>query len=182
MIRSLLWLAGGLVLGAIIHIAVILLLPALAPTVAWDRLAELGAADGPVILPIPAPGEDNPLRLDPGLAYAACQIDLAEGPGSVAGPLPQSFWSVVVYNRAGTVVYSTTNRGGIGTRLDVGIFNQAQTRLLAEQKLDIAAGLLIVESPTDAVSVVVRLEPPNPVNRARYERALAGLTCGNLAG
>lgn len=180
--RTLLWLAAGLVLGAIIHIAVILLLPALAPTVAWDRLAALGAADGPVILPVPAPGEDNPLRLDPALAYAACQIDLSEGPGSVAGPLPQSFWSVVVYNRAGVVIYSTTNRDGIGTRLDLGIFNQAQTRLLAEQKLDIAAGLLIVESPTDTVSVVVRLAPPHPVNRARYERALAGLSCGNLAG
>lgn len=181
MTRLLLWIAGGLVLGAIIHIGVILLLPSLAPLSTWDRVTALGAENGPIILAPPAAGEANPLRLDPALTYAACQIDLSAGPGSVAGTLPRSFWSVAVYDKAGMVVYATTNRDGIGSRLDLGIFNQAQTRLLAEQKLDIAAGLLIVESPTDSVMVVVRLAPPHPVNRARYENALEGLSCGNLA-
>lgn len=181
MVRTALWVLAGLVLGGIIHIVVILTLPALAPTQAWDRLLALGADRGIVVLPAVTPGVDNPLRLDPELAYGACRIDLSKGPGTVSGPLPQSFWSVAVYTQAGTVAYATTNRDGVGTTLDLGIFNAAQTRLLAEQKLDVDDGLLIVEADADEVMVVVRLAPPQPANRARSEKALAGLTCGNLA-
>ena len=180
MIRTLLWIVTGVVLGGIIHIAVILTLPALSATAAWDRLADLGAGEATVVLPAAVTGQPNPLRLDPGLAYAACKVDLRRGPGTVSGTLPQSFWSVAVYGRDGTIIYSTTNRDGIGNVLDLGIFNPAQTRLLAEQKLDVAEGLLIVESNEDEVVVVVRLAPPHPEMRARYEKALTGLRCGNI--
>ena len=181
MIRTLLWLFGGVVLGGIIHIAVILSLPSLSATAAWDRVAVVGAGPGPTVLPAAKAGEANPLRLDPELAYAVCKIDLRNGPASVSGTLPQAYWSVAVYSRAGTVVYSTTNRDGIGTALDLGIFNPGQTRLLAEQKLDVAEGLLIVEAQQDELMVVVRLAPPHPAMRARYEKALTGLKCGTIA-
>ena len=181
MIRWVLWIFGGVVLGGIIHIAVILSLPSLSATAAWDQVSALGADAAPVVLPAARAGEPNPLRLDPEIAYAVCKIDLRKGPGSVTGALPQAFWSVAVYGRTGTVIYSTTNRDGIGTRLDLGVFNSAQTRLLAEQKLDIAEGLLIVEAHEDDLVVVVRLAPPHPEMRARYEKALTGLKCGNIA-
>ncbi|WP_374620626.1 hypothetical protein [Devosia sp.] len=182
MIRTLLWAVAGVVLGGIIHIAVILALPALSPTVAWDQVAALGEGNGPYVLPAARPDQPNSLRLDPELAYAVCRLDLRNGPGTVAGTLPQAFWSVAVYNRMGTVVYSTTNRDGVGTTLDIGLFNAAQTRLLAQQQLDIAEGLLVVESQTDELMVLVRLAPPHPAMRVRYEKALAGLRCSNLDG
>lgn len=181
MIRTLLWLLGGVVLGGIIHIAVILTLPSLSATAAWDRVAAIGTGTGPILLRAAKPGEENPLRLDPELAYAVCKVDLRDGPASVSGTLPQAYWSVAVYSRAGTVVYSTTNRDGIGTALDLGIFNPGQTRLLAEQKLDIAEGLLIVEAKEDDLFVVVRLAPPHPEMRPRYERALSALKCSTIA-
>ena len=180
MIRTLLWVLGGVVLGGIIHIVVILSLPSLSATAAWDRVSALGADQGLVVLPATKAGEPNPLRLDPELAYAVCKIDLRKGPGTVTGKLPQAFWSIAVYGRKGTIVYSTTNRDGIGTQLDLGLFNSAQTRLLAEQKLDIAEGLLIVEAHEDELAVVVRLAPSHPEMRTRYEKSLAGLKCGNL--
>ncbi|MBN9360371.1 MULTISPECIES: hypothetical protein [unclassified Devosia] len=181
MIRTLLWLLAGAVLGGIIHIAVILSLPALSATSAWDQVAAVGTGPGPTVLPAATPNAPNPLRLDPELTYAVCRIDLRLGPASVGGTLPQAFWSVAVYSRAGTVVYSTTNRDGVGTALDLGIFNPAQTRLLAEQKLDVAEGLLIVEAREDDLFVVVRLAPPHPEMRARYEKALGNLKCGTIA-
>lgn len=180
MIRLLLSILTGLVLAGIIHIAMILAMPALSPTSAWDRLMALGAGSGPIVLPAVTAGEDNPLRLDPELTYAACAIDLDKGPGTVTATLPQSFWSVAVYTQAGTVAYATTNRDGVGTALDLGVFNAAQTRLLAEQKLDVAEGLLIVEADAARVMVVVRLAPPQPVNRARYDAALKSMKCGNM--
>jgi uncharacterized membrane protein len=179
-IRSLLWVVAGLVLGGIIHLVVILTLPALSATSAWDRIVAL-EGEGPIILPATQPGAPNPLGLDPDLAYAVCRVDLRLGPASVTGALPRDFWSVAVYSRAGTVVYSTTNRDTVGANIDLGIFNSAQTRMLAEQRLDIAEGLLIVEAREDDLFVVVRLAPPHPQMRARYEAALTRLRCNNIA-
>lgn len=180
MIRTALWVFGGLVLGGIIHIAVILALPVMSGGGVWAELAGMGALNKAVVLPAAEPGQPNPLRLDPELTYAVCQIDLRQGPGTVSGTLPQAFWSVAVYNHAGIALYSTTNRDGIGQNLELGIFNPVQTRLLAEQKLDVAEGLLIVESRDDDVYVVVRLHPEQQVMRARYEDQLRTLSCRNI--
>ena len=136
-----------------------------------------------MVLPAVAAGEPNPLRLDPELSYAVCQIDLRSGPGRVVtGILPQAFWSVAVYDRRGTVIYSTTNRDGIGQTLDLGIFNPAQTRLLAEQQLDVAEGLLIVEV-ADRRRLRRRAPRARRIRsmRARYEAALSELVCGNIS-
>jgi uncharacterized membrane protein len=180
MIRSALWVLAGLMLGVIIHIGVILVLPAYASNDIWSRVSTLNAVDQAVVLPAVRAGEPNPMGLDPELAYAVCQIDLELGPGVVSGVLPQGFWSVAVFDRAGTIIYSTTNRDGLGQALDMGIFNPSQTRLLAQQQLDIAEGLLIVEAPEDDVFAVVRVAPPYPAVRARYEAALSELVCGNI--
>lgn len=182
MTRWLLWLAGGLVLGAIIHIVVILTLPLLATETLWTRIRALDTMNRMVVLPEAQAGEPNLLRLDPQLAYAVCRIDLQNGPGLVRGRLPQAFWSVAVYTSGGTVIYSTTNRDGIGQTLDLGIFNAAQTRLLARQQLDIAEGLLIVESHDDDIIVLVRLAPPHQIMRPRYESMLSEIACENTSG
>jgi uncharacterized membrane protein len=169
MARTLIWIIAGAVLGAIIHLSVILALPALATRDVWSKVTALNATDAVAVLPEVKAGQPNPLRLDPGLAYAVCQVDLRKGPGVVSGVLPQGFWSLAVYNRAGAVIYSTTNRDGIG-----------QTLMLAEQQLDIAEGLLIVESAADDVFAVIRLAIPHPVMRPRFEAALKDIVCSNI--
>jgi uncharacterized membrane protein len=180
MMRTILWVLAGIFAGVLIHLIVILSLPALASHDVWSRVTELGANNKAVVLPAVVAGAPNPLRLDPELSYAVCQMNLSTGPGVVSGTLPDAFWSLAVYNRSGAVIYSTTNRDGIGQTLDLGIFNVAQTRLLAQQKLDIAEGLLIVESTDDDVFVVVRLAPPYPAVRQRYETMLGAIQCGNI--
>lgn len=178
MIRPLLWLLAGAVLGGIIHIVVILTLPALAEQSLWTRVAEVEADNRMVILPPVRAGEPNPLGLDPELVYGLCRVDLAQGPAYVSGILPDAFWSVALFNQSGIVTYSTTNRDGIGQTLELGIFNAAQTRLLAQQQLDVAEGLLVVESASDKLLILVRLAPPHQVMRARFETALTAVTCG----
>lgn len=180
MLRTALYIAAGVLLGVVIHIVVILTLPSLATNNVATRLAALAQLNKPVLLPAIKAGSPNPLKLDPDLTYALCRLDLKSGPGQVTGTLPLSFWSVAVYDAAGTVLYSTTNRDGIGQTLDLGIFDAAQTRLLAEQKIDIDTGLLIVESQTDDVYVVVRLAPEQPAMRDRYAGQLSKLVCRNL--
>jgi uncharacterized membrane protein len=178
MIRTLLWLLGGLLLGGIIHIFTILGLPRLAEETTWTRIAALEARDSIMVLPRIGPGDPNPLRLDPELSYGVCQIDLSQGPAYLSGVLPDAFWSVALYNEAGVVTYSTTNRDGIGQTVELGVFNAAQTRLLAQQQIDIAEGLLVVESTTDNLFVVVRLSPPHDAMRTRFEAELSEISCG----
>ena len=181
MVRTVLYLFGGVLLGLVIHIGVILILPRIAENSAYTRVAAIEALNKTTLLALPKPGEANPLHLDPGMSYGLCKPDLSAVPGEVTGTLPLAFWSVAVYDATGTVLYSTTNRDGIGQTLDMGIFDPAQTRLLAEQKIDISPGLLIVEARTDEVFVVVRLAPPHPSMRARYDAQLQRLACRNIA-
>lgn len=178
MTRPLLWMLAGVVLGGIIHIIVILTLPSLAEESVWTRVAGFQASNRMVILPPVEAGEPNPLDLDPALIYGICQVDLGDGPAYLSGVLPDAFWSVALYNEAGIVTYSTTNRDGIGQTLELGIFNAAQTRLLAQQQLDIAEGLLVVESRSNRLLVVVRLAPPHQVMRARFAAELSKASCG----
>ena len=65
MMRFLLWVVSGLVLGGIIHLVVILTLPRLAEETLWGRLTAYEATNKMVILPAVAAGEPNPLGLDP---------------------------------------------------------------------------------------------------------------------
>lgn len=178
MIRALLWLLAGVVLGGIIHLIVILTLPNLAPETVWTRITALNAQNRMLVLPKVEPGQPNPLGLDPELAYGVCQVDLSEGPAYLNGLLPDAFWSLAVFNEAGIVTYSTTNRDGIGQTLDLGIFNAAQTRLLAQQQIDISEGLLVVETLSNKLFMLVRLAPPHQSMRQRFEQKLAAVTCG----
>jgi uncharacterized membrane protein len=178
MIRPLLWVLAGVVLGGIIHIVVILTLPALTEQSLWTRVADIEADNRMVILPPVKAGEPNPLGLDPELVYGLCRVDLANGPAYVSGTLPDAFWSVALFNESGIVIYSTTNRDGIGQTLELGAFNAAQTRLLAQQELDVAEGLLVVESRSDKLLVLVRLAPPHQVMHNRFKERLSAVQCG----
>jgi len=178
MIRTLLWLFGGALLGGIIHLVVILTLPALAEQSVWTRLADLDADNAVVILPAARAGEPNPLGLDPALVHGVCRIDLSQGPVYVSGRLPDAFWSLALVDPTGIVTYSTTNRDGIGQTLELGIFNADQTRLLARQQLDITEGTLVVESATNHILALIRLAPPHPAVRERFEAELSKVSCG----
>lgn len=180
MSRLLFWIFGGAVLGGLIHLVVILTLPDAAVRDVWHRLEAMTPLEATLVLDDIAPGEVNPLGLDPALLYGICRLELGDGPGIVNGELPLAFWSVSVFNRDGHVIYATTNRSGSGDLLDMGLFNPAQTRLLAEQRFEIDEGLLIVESQGNSVAVVVRLAPPHPAMRERYRDALSELSCSTI--
>jgi len=179
MIRTLLWLVGGVLLGGVIHIFSILTLPLLAEDTTWSRLAALDARNRILVLPEIGPGDPNPLQLDPDLTYGVCQVDLNEGPAYLSGILPDAFWSAAIYDRNGIVTYSTTNRDGIGQNVELGIFNPDQTRQLAQQQIDIVEGLLIVEAQSDELFIIVRLSPPHNVMRPRFAQSLSDISCGS---
>lgn len=175
--KWLFWILGGLVLGALIHIVVILTLPGAATRDVWHRLEDIAALETIAVLDDITPDAPNPLGLDPDLIYGVCRLDLRDGPGIVNGELPLAFWSVAAFNRQGHVFYAATSRSGPGGFIDLALFNPAQTRLLAEQRFEIEEGLLIVEAAQNDVAVIVRLAPPHPSMRLRYREMIENLSC-----
>ena len=180
MTRFLLWTFGGVLFGLMIHLVVILNLPRFASNDLWDRVVALTEPASIKLLDAIEVGADNDLGLDPALAVAVCRFDLSIGPGLLFGPLPDTFWSVAVFNAEGIAIYSTTHRAASENTLNLGIFNPSQTRVLAEQEIADQGDLLVVESPGDQVFATVRLAPPHPALMEKYRLALAGMACENL--
>jgi uncharacterized membrane protein len=180
MIKTAIWVFAGLLLGLIIHLSLILALPHIIPNNVWNQFAKIGDAGQLVIIEKVKPLKPNSLRLDPDLIYAVCRYDLSIGPGILSGKMPKDFWSIGVFNKTGTAIYSTTNRSGGDQSLDLGIFNSAQTRLLAEQKIKLQKDLLIVKSPQNEIFVVIRLAPPHPSMWTRYKKILEEINCGHI--
>ena len=91
MIRIMLWLLGGVLLGGIVHLATVLLLPRMASQDAYSRLSPLAPVNA--ISPIPAPTPENAAMpfMDPAFAMAVCRYDLGEGPLKFSVPVSLAY-------------------------------------------------------------------------------------------
>ncbi len=179
MARISLLIVAGVVLGIAVHIVIILSMPALAERNIWSRISALDNFEKITVLDDISPGSPNPLRLDPEIIYGICRLDLANGVGIINAQMPGDFWSVSVFDAQGTAVYGTTNRSIVGQTLKLGIFNDNQIKMLANQELDIEEGLLIVESNMNDIFVVLRAAPPYQAVRKRFRRKLAEAECAS---
>jgi uncharacterized membrane protein len=175
--RTVLWLLAGVVLGGVIHLAVILSLPSLAANAAWAHRLSMRWAGRWCFHR--SPRRPNALHLDPELAYAVCRMDLRQGPVSSAvccrspsgrspsmgAPAPSSIPPPIAMHRP---------------EPRTGHLQPGSNAAPGQQQLDIAEGLLIVESRDDDVFVVIRLAPPHQAMRKRYEAALQKISCGTI--
>lgn len=174
------YILAGLVLGGIIHLAVILILPSQSTNNAWATIDRLGTKNQMVV--IKATGDDawSRLNLDPAFVYAACQIDLSDGPVSISGRLPSAFWTAALIAKDGSVPYSTTSRTSNDRDFNIAIFNPSQSRQLADAEFELDPTLLIVKLPADEYVAIIRILPGHRALAAAYRESLAGLTCSKL--
>jgi uncharacterized membrane protein len=87
MIRLLLWIIGGAVLGGIVHLATVLVLPRTATQDAYARLAAISPVNAFVPLPEPS-AQSAPLPfMDPAFASAVCRYDLSAGSLKFSAPV-----------------------------------------------------------------------------------------------
>ncbi len=148
MIRWLLWLLGGLVLGGIVHLATVLLLPRTATQDAYTRLAAAAPVNGIVPLPAPTPDEALLPFMDPAFATAVCRYDLASGPLQLRVPVSQAYTSVSFYARSGVAYYAINDRAAGRRIIELDLMTTQQRAELPDDEEITAADRLIVESPT----------------------------------
>ncbi len=177
MIRWLLLLITGVVLGGIVHLATILFLPRTATRDAYSRLTPVAPVNTMKLLPQPTPeGALMPLT-DPAFASAVCRYDLTDGPLKLLAPVSQAYTSVSFYTRYGAAYYAINDRAAGRRVIELDLMTGKQRADVPEDEDVTAADRLIVESPTTTGLIVVRALIPEPSLMPMAQRAVSAAKC-----
>jgi uncharacterized membrane protein len=177
MIRWLMWLLGGIVLGGMVHLATVLALPATATRDAYSRLLPITPVNTVVPLPEPLPANALLPFTDPAFAAAVCRYDLTAAPLKLTAPVSQAYTAVSFYTRKGIAYYAINDRAAGRRVIELDLMTPAQHADMPEQEDVTAADRLIVESPTATGLIVLKALAAEPGQMAAARRALAAARC-----
>jgi uncharacterized membrane protein len=181
MIRWLLLLLGGALLGGIVHLATIIILPHTATRDAYSRLTPLAPVDK--VVPLPAPTSEKALLpfMDPAFASAICRYDLSKGPLKLSVPVSIAYTSVSFFTDHDIAYYAINDRSAGGHGIELDLMTAAQHNAMPENENVTAADLLIVESPTLTGLIEIHALAPEPGLMPKAQSAIDGAQCKPLA-
>ena len=177
MIRWLLLIVVGVVLGAIVHLATIMILPRTATQDAYARLTPIAPVNTVVALPPPTPDAAPMPFMDPAFAGAVCRYDLTNGPLKFSVPVSLAYTSVSFYTRHDIAYYAINDRAAGRRIIELDLMTSAQRALLPEDEDVTAADRLIIESPSTVGLIVLRALAPEQGLMPMARQALAAATC-----
>jgi len=180
-IRWLLWLLAGLLLGGIVHIATVLYLPNTATQNAYARVSAIAPVNRVVPLPMPSPDKSVLPLMDPAFAAAVCRYDLADGPLTLTTPVSPAYTSVTFYTNKDVAYYAINDRAAGRRIIELDLMTARQRADLPEDEEVTAADRLIVEAPTATGLILVRTFGPEPGLMPMARRALAAARCGTAS-
>lgn len=176
MMRPLLWLIAGALLGGIVHLASILVMPRAATQDAYARLATVPVN---AVTPLPAPTPEQAVLpyMDPAFATAVCRYDLSGGPLKLTAPVSQAYTSVSFYTRRGVAYYAINDRAAGRRTIDLEVMTTAQRSEVPDEEDVTRADRLIVESPTDTGIIMLKALAPEPGALPLAAAVLANARC-----
>ena len=177
MIRWLLLLLGGALLGGVVHLATVIILPRTATQDAYARLTPIAPVNTVVALPLPSPEKAVMPFMDPAFASAVCRYDLSEGPLKLTVPVSPAYTSVSFYTRYDVAYYAINDRAAGRRVLELDLMTAAQHEQVPEDEEITAADRLIVESPTPTGLIAIRAMAPEPGLMPAAQGAVAASRC-----
>lgn len=177
MIRWLLWILGGILLGGIVHLATVLAMPNAATEDAYSRLMPLTPVNAVVPLPDPSQQASVVPFMDPAFATAVCRYDLASGTIKLNAPVSQAYTSVTFYTRNSVAYYAINDRAAGRRAIELDLMTPQQHAQVPEDEDITAADRLIIDSPTTTGLIVLRALAPEPDLMPMARQALAGAQC-----
>lgn len=177
MIRWLLLLLGGALLGGVVHLATVIILPRTATQDAYARLTPIAPVNTVVALPIPSPEKAIMPFMDPAFASAVCLYDLSEGPLKLTVPVSPAYTSVSFYTRYDVAYYAINDRAAGRRVIELDLMTAAQHEQVPEDEEITAADRLIVESPTPTGLIAIRAMAPEPGLMPVAQSAVAASRC-----
>jgi uncharacterized membrane protein len=176
-IRFLLWLLGGVLLGGVVHLSTVLLLPTMATQDAYSRLTPFTPVNKVVPVPAPSPDKATMPFMDPAFAMAVCRYDLTEAPLKFSVPISQAYTSVSFYTRADIAYYAINDRAAGRRVIELDLMTQDQHNDLPDNEEITAADRLIVESPTNTGLIVIKALAAEPGLLAAAQNLLTSAKC-----
>lgn len=177
-IRWVLLIFGGLLLGGIVHLAAVIILPRTATQDAFARLTPIAPVNTIVALPAPMPEKAVMPFMDPAFASAVCRYDLSQGPLKLTVPVSPAYTSVSFYTRNDVAYYAINDRAAGRRVIELDLMTTAQHDQVPEDEEITAADRLIVESPTVTGVIAIRAMAPEPGLMRAAQAAIAGARCG----
>lgn len=159
--RTIPFILGGLILGGIIHVAIVFMVPYYATNDAWAQMSRFGRDGQFNTLPIPEAGAEPLASLDPRMVQAVCRFSLAGGPIRIRAEFPDEFWSVAVFDRRGRNIYSLNDRAAERSRLDLAILTPVQMAQLRQNPPVSLETAIVLELPIDAGFALLRAFVPD---------------------
>lgn len=175
--RTLLFVLGGLLLGGIIHIAIVFLVPFYAPNDAWAQVERFGRDGEFHTLPVPEAGAEPLASLDPRMVHAVCRFTLSNGPVRVRASFPDEFWSVAVFDRRGRNIYSLNDRAAERSRLDLAILTPIQMAQLRQDPPAALETAIVLELPIESGFILLRAFVPDDSFLPSVTAALRNADC-----
>ena len=177
MIRFLLWLLGGALLGGIVHLTTVLLLPRMATQDAYSRLAPLTPVNKVVPVAAPSPDKATMPFMDPAFAMAVCRYDLTNAPLKFSVPISQAYTSVSFYTRSDIAYYAINDRAAGRRVIELELMTPDQHNDLPDNEEITAADRLIVESPTNTGLIVIKALAAEPGLLTAAQNLLTSAKC-----
>ena len=175
--RTLRFIVGGILLGGIIHIAIIFLVPTYSTRDAWTAVGRFGDDNQFHILPRVEPGTEALPYLDPTMAYAVCRYSLSKGPIRMRATLPDTFWSLALFDRRGRNIYSLNDRSAEESVLDLVVATPVQNAEVKETPRASLESAIIIESPATSGFALLRVFVSDPTLAEPAAAALRGAQC-----
>jgi uncharacterized membrane protein len=177
MIRALLWILSGILLGGIVHLSTVLAMPQAATQDAYSRLVPLTPVNS--MVPLLAPTAETTIMpfMDPAFAAAVCRYDLTNGSIKLSAPVSQAYTSVTFYTRKSVAYYAINDRAAGRRTIELDLMTPEQHADMPEEEDVTAADRLIIESPSTVGLIVLRALAPEPGLMPMARRALAAAKC-----
>jgi uncharacterized membrane protein len=177
MIRWLLLLFGGALLGGVVHLATIIIMPRTATQDAFARLEKITPVNTVTTLPAPKPTGATMPFMDPAFASAVCRYDLTEGPLKLTVPVSLAYTSISFYTRHDVAYYAINDRAAGRRVIELELMTPEQHSQMPEDEDITAADRLIVESPTINGLIAIRALAPEPGLMPMAQNAIANAKC-----
>lgn len=177
MIRWLLLLLGGALLGGVVHLATIIILPRTATQDAFARLMTDAPVNTVAALPAPRPEKAAMPFMDPAFASGVCRYDLSAGPLKLTVPVSLAYTSVSFYTRYDVAYYAINDRAAGRRVIELDLMTPEQKSLMPEDEDVTAADRLIVESPTVTGLIAIRAMAPEPGLLPMAQTTIANARC-----
>jgi uncharacterized membrane protein len=177
MSRLLFSLGVGLVLGGIIHIVTVLGIPRFAVNDAWARIAIFGPNLKFNLVPSTATGVQPLPLLDPAFVHATCRFGLTNAPVRIRATLPDTYWTMAIYDRRGVNLYNLNDRGTGQKPVDLLVATAEQISQIRENPPDDFNDIIIVDWASNEGFAVIRIFASGASETADAQAAIAQARC-----